>query len=121
MEFPLCLSVEILSLEMNSHLYFHPSYIDNSPNSVCEAQLIGMPVLAVNVGGVSTILENGDMGYLVPSNEPDMAASLIVDLSKKQNLLIEKCELTRLKATQRHKKDVIIQSLLKGYQAISLL
>ena len=65
--------------------------------------------------------ENGDMGYLVPSNEPDMAASLIVDLSKKQNLLIEKCELTRLKATQRHKKDVIIQSLLKGYQAISLL
>lgn len=112
---------EILSLEMNSHLYFHPSYIDNSPNSVCEAQLIGMPVLAVNVGGVSTILENGDMGYLVPSNEPDMAASLIVDLSKKRNLLIEKCELTRLKAMQRHKKDVIIQSLLKGYQAISLL
>lgn len=111
---------EILNLEMNSHLYFHPSYIDNSPNSVCEAQFIGMPVVAVNVGGLSTILEEGNMGYLVPSNEPDTAASLIVDLSKNQNLLIQKCEFSRLKAKQRHKKDSIIQSLLDSYQALSL-
>lgn len=111
---------EILNLEMNSHLYFHPSYIDNSPNSVCEAQFIGMPVVAVNVGGLSTILEEGNMGYLVPSNEPDTAASLIVDLSKNQNLLIQKCEFSRLKAIQRHKKDSIIQSLLDSYQALSL-
>lgn len=111
---------EILSLEMDSHLYFHPSYIDNSPNSVCEAQMIGMPVMAVNVGGVSSILDDGRMGWLLPSNEPDMAASLIVELSKKRDILVQKSEFTRLKARKRHQKDAIINSLMDGYHDMML-
>jgi len=111
---------EILSLEMDSHLYFHPSYIDNSPNSVCEAQMIGMPVMAVNVGGVSSILDYGRMGWLLPSNEPDMAASLIVELSKKRDILVQKSKFTRLKARKRHQKDAIINSLMDGYYDMML-
>ena len=32
---------------VNSSFYIHPSYIDNSPNSVCEAQILGIPVIAM--------------------------------------------------------------------------
>jgi glycosyltransferase involved in cell wall biosynthesis len=35
-----------------SDIFIHPSYIDNSPNSICEAQMMGLPVIATNVGGV---------------------------------------------------------------------
>ncbi|WP_169921793.1 glycosyltransferase family 4 protein [Spirosoma rigui] len=42
----------------------HPSYIDNSPNSVCEAQLAGLPVVASNVGGVSSLVEHEVTGML---------------------------------------------------------
>lgn len=51
-------------------VYVHPSYIDNSPNSVCEAQLCKVPVIANNVGGVNTIIQDGETGYLVPANDP---------------------------------------------------
>ncbi|GAB3756404.1 glycosyltransferase family 4 protein [Spirosoma pomorum] len=42
----------------------HPSYIDNSPNSVCEAQLAGLPVVASDVGGVSSLIEHNETGLL---------------------------------------------------------
>ncbi len=61
--------------------YVHPSYIDNSPNSVCEAQALGVPVVATNVGGVSSIVENGRTGWLVPANDPVATASRLSGLA----------------------------------------
>lgn len=61
--------------------YVHPSYIDNSPNSVCEAQVLGVPVVATNVGGVSSIVDDGKTGFLVPANDPVSLARKMVDLS----------------------------------------
>lgn len=109
---------EIKAIELESHLYFHPSYIDNSPNSVCEAQMLGMPVIAVNVGGLATILDNYSMGWLVPSNEPHMAASLITRLAENYTMLGEKRDYTYMRARQRHDKSSIIQSLLNAYKSI---
>ena len=60
--------------------YVHPSYIDNSPNSVCEAQVLGVPVVATNVGGVASIVEDGKNGWLVPPNDPLMMAARIADV-----------------------------------------
>ncbi len=61
--------------------YVHPSHIDNSPNSVCEAQVLGVPVVATNVGGVSSIVEEGKTGFLVPANDPVALARRIIDLT----------------------------------------
>ncbi|MBO0932080.1 glycosyltransferase family 4 protein [Fibrella aquatilis] len=51
----------------------HPSYIDNSPNSVSEAQLAGLPVVASNVGGVSSMIESGETGILTSLEPVDIA------------------------------------------------
>ena len=61
--------------------YVHPSYIDNSPNSVCEAQVLGVPVVATDVGGVPSIVENGKTGWLVPANDPVATASRLSGLA----------------------------------------
>ncbi len=46
-------------------LFVHPSLIDNLPNTTCEAQCCGTPVLAFNAGGnVETFLP-GDSGFAV--------------------------------------------------------
>lgn len=58
-------------------LYVHPSYIDNSPNSVCEAQVLGVPVVATNVGGVSSLFLGDDRSGLVPANDPVSMADAI--------------------------------------------
>ena len=60
-------------------VYVHPSYIDNSPNRVCEAQVLGVPVIATNVGGVSSIVEAGKTGFLVPANDPVALARAMLD------------------------------------------
>ena len=60
--------------------------MDNSPNSVCEAQMIGVPVVAAAVGGVPSLVEDGVTGLLaVPGNAEDFAEkirSLIVDADR---------------------------------------
>lgn len=54
----------------------HPSYIDNSPNSVCEAQLAGLPVVASNVGGLASLIEPDQTGLLTSLDPADIAAQV---------------------------------------------
>lgn len=73
---------------LNCTLYVHPSYIENSPNSIGEAQLLGIPVIATNVGGVSSMVDHGSNGYLVPANDPYMIVKYILELyyDKEKNI-----------------------------------
>ena len=106
---------------LSSTVYVHPSYIDNSPNSVCEAQMCGVPVIATNVGGVCSIVEDGVTGYLVPANDPYQIAYLANNLFK--NLVeVEKItETARQNAQQRHNKVKIANQFLTAYNHILTL
>lgn len=109
---------EIKSLMTSSDVFVHPSYIDNSPNSVCEAQVLGLPVIACNVGGVSTIIKDNETGKLIPSNGVFELASLLKNFSLNQiefNLLGENGQKT---AIQRHNRQRIKTDLLKFYKII---
>ena len=65
-----------------STMYVHTAYIENSPNSICEAQIIGMPIISTMVGGIATLVRNGIDGDLLPANDPWLLANAIVELSK---------------------------------------
>lgn len=68
---------EIASELVSASIYVHPSYVDNSPNSVCEAQMIGVPVVAAAVGGVPSLVEDGVTGLLaVPGDAEDFAGKI---------------------------------------------
>ena len=43
-------------------LFLNPSAIENSPNSLGEAMLLGMPCVAANVGGVPSVFTGGEDG-----------------------------------------------------------
>lgn len=108
-------SEELYQLARLSTVYFHPSYIDNSPNSVCEAQIIGLPVIAVNVGGVSTLIEDKETGILTPPNEPHMAAMNILNLLDDKNLMMSLSSNAKKEACKRHNPKDIMSSLLSLY------
>ncbi len=111
-------SSEILTAKLlESTIYVHPSYIDNSPNSVCEAQLLGVPVIAVNVGGLATIVKDGITGYLVPANDPVMLASYIVNANNEASLTTLSLN-ERNVAHNRHNPQTIINKLLSIYRSI---
>lgn len=49
---------------LQAHLMVMPSLIENSPNSIGEAMMLGVPVVAAKVGGIPSILRDGKEGYL---------------------------------------------------------
>ena len=114
----LCGVVDPLQLqeaETNATLYFHPSYIDNSPNSLCEAQMMSLPVVATFVGGIPSLIDNGIDGFFVPANDPYQAAYHIERLANNKDLNIAMGEKAREKAMKRHDKKEISKQLLAVY------
>lgn len=99
-------------------IFIHPSYIDNSPNSVCEAQLIGIPVISTNVGGVSSLIKNDMTGYLVPSNDPFTLASKVIEVKTNKIESTKVGKNSRKIAFLRHDKNTIVHDLLKIYSTI---
>lgn len=103
---------------LKSTLYFQPSYIENSPNSVAEAQILGLPVVATNVGGTSSMVEHGETGFLFPATDPYMAAYYVNNLTKNKSQNIVMGEKGQAVANQRHDRDTIVKELIETYKKI---
>lgn len=103
---------------LSSTMYVHSSYIENSPNSVGEAQMVGVPVVASRVGGTDSMVEHGKTGFLYPVTDPYIAAYYIKRLigNKEENMAIGKK--AREIALVRHDKRQIVEELLDVYEQI---
>lgn len=100
-------------------VFVHPSYIDNSPNSVCESQLLGLPVIACNVGGVSSLIQHKKTGFLVPSNGVFELVHYLKTLYTDKNLAIAIGKQAKEVALKRHDREKIIEDLLGVYSQIT--
>lgn len=107
---------EIVAILQESTIYVHPSYIDNSPNSLCEAQYIGMPTIATNVGGIPTIM-NYQEEFMESPIVPHSLASKIISLHQKIIRGEYESTLNHL-AIQRHNPFIIIKKLKDVYSKI---
>lgn len=109
---------ELIRILSSASCYVHPSYIDNSPNSVCEAQYIGIPVLATYVGGIPTLVEHGKTGLLFPANDPYALVSLLGQIRRDPNLSKTLSENERVTSRARHDPETIKKQLLSIYNQI---
>lgn len=101
---------------LESTMYFHPSYTENSPNSVCEAQILGVPVVASRVGGTDSLVEHGKTGFLYPVTDPYIAAYYIMYLVDNPDVNIAIGKAAKQVATARHDKKKIVNELMETYQ-----
>ncbi len=60
---------EMKKMYLQSNVFVSPSSIENSPNSVGEAMILGCPVVSSNVGGVSSIMKPGIEGLTYPADD----------------------------------------------------
>lgn len=100
---------------LSSTVYVHPSYIDNSPNSVCEAQICGVPVVSTDVGGINSIVKDEETGFLVPANDPYQMAYLINELGNNIDMNVNVGKEGRVIALNRHNRYHICESLYNNY------
>jgi glycosyltransferase involved in cell wall biosynthesis len=60
---------------------------EGTPMSIIQAQLMGLPVIATDVGSVNEVLENGKSGFVLPYN-PTKFAEAIINFKTDRHLYI---------------------------------
>jgi glycosyltransferase involved in cell wall biosynthesis len=58
-------------------VYVNPADVEGLPVTILEALALGRPVVATSVGGVPSIVRDGETGLLVPPGDPDAIAQAI--------------------------------------------
>lgn len=109
---------QVKDVLLTSDIYIHPAYIDNSPNALCEAMLLGIPCIASYVGGIPSLIEDGISGILVPVNEPYYLAEKIVSLAKDKDFQQSLSNAAIAKSRERHLPENIENELITAYNQI---
>lgn len=108
----------LAAMLLESDVYVHPAYIENSPNSVCEAQMLGMPVVAAASGGVPSLIRDGDTGVLVPVGDHESTARSIATLAAEPQKAAALGRNAAAAAAARHDPKKIASELTAVYRRI---
>lgn len=109
---------EIWEILLESDVFVLPTYNDNSPNSLAEAMVLGMPVVASRVGGIPSMIKDGVNGILCePRNAADLA-NVITRLLKNRALMAELGSNARRVATERHEPQQVVEATMDAYRKI---
>lgn len=109
---------ELLKHLLRAHIYVMPSHIDNSPNSLCEAMLLGTSCIATNVGGTASLIENDSDGILIQDGDPWHLAGAVKELLGDPELRSRIGINARKKAMERHSPAAVCKQLIDTYISI---
>lgn len=102
---------------LRSNVFICPSSLENSPNSLGEAQALGVPAIASYVGGVPDMMR-GDEGHLYRFEDSTMLAKMIcVIFEEKEGA--RPCQDLRSAAIIRHDPESVINTLLQVYRELA--
>ncbi len=96
----------------------NPSAIENAPNSVAEAMIVGTPCVASYVGGSPEMLDNGKAGYLYRYDEYAMLADRISYVFENPNDACLKSDYSRELSRKRHDPNTLESKLISIYSDV---
>src|SRR5208282_6575682 len=95
-----------------------PSGNENSPNTLAEAMVSGLPVIASAVGGIPSMVEHGQTGWLVPPRNPAELANASLQLLNDPELRARLGGAARQQARDRHRPEHVAAQTAQAYQEI---
>jgi len=104
---------------VNSNIYVMPSHIENSPNNLCEAMLVGIPCIATYAGGTGSILRDKIDGITVQDGDPWALAGAILELHENPQQAEKYSASARSAALDRHNPLNVVPSLLEVYRNVA--
>jgi glycosyltransferase involved in cell wall biosynthesis len=112
---------EMCRTMIQSHIFVSPSMIENSSNSIGEAQILGVPCIASYVGGTPDMIDHGNTGFLYRYEEYEMLASYICNIFSNDKLAVRLSEKSKISASNRHNKEQNAITLYNIYSKIVAL
>lgn len=103
---------------LKSNLFLCPSTIENSPNSLGEAMILGVPSVASNVGGVASIFTDMADGLLYESGDVDGMVKAISTIFDDMSLCNKFSSHAFMHAKITHNPAANYQRLIEIYREI---
>ena len=109
---------ELVEQCLSADAYVMASHIENSPNNLCEAMILGLPCVGTFAGGTGSLLQDGVEGILVQDGDPWAMAGAIIELLNNYDLCVKYGVHARKRALVRHNKENIVANLIETYTQI---
>lgn len=103
---------------LESNVFVSASAIENSPNSLGEAMLLGVPCVASDVGGCADMMEHKKEGFIYPFNESYKLAFYLCKIFENESLAENLGQEARKKALITHDKEKNNEILCRIYEEI---
>ena len=113
-----CKADEMIKNYLKSRIFICPSSIENSPNSLGEAQLLGTPVIASYVGGVPDMVIHNETGLLYRFEEVEMLAENIRTVFNNSAFSLEVSKNAISTANLRHNRQINLKKTVDIYSEI---
>ena len=102
---------------LESSCYVSASFIENSSNAICEAQILGMPCIASHTGGTPSLVSDEQTGLLFSRGDHIMLARQVERVLLDDALSNRLGPASRDAARRRHDPQTIVAALLSAYRA----
>lgn len=103
---------------LKANVFVLPSVIENSPNSLAEAMILGVPCIAADVGGVNSMLQHAKEGYIYRVDEPHMLSYYLYEIMMNQELAQIFSSNARKRALQMFDEFENTQKVIAMYREI---
>lgn len=101
---------------LESGLFLSCSVLENSPNSVGEAMLLGMPVVSSRVGGVASMLQDGAEGLLYTCGDENALVHAVCTMLTDTEFAVRCGKQARVHALQTHDGQKNFERLMEIYR-----
>lgn len=105
---------------LKSHVFASSSLIENESNSISEAKLLGVPVVASFVGGVTSRIKHSEDGFLYQHDASYMLSYYICKIFDNDKLAIELSRNSKISANNINDRKTNYEKLLSIYAEISI-
>jgi glycosyltransferase involved in cell wall biosynthesis len=109
---------EVAKHHLSSQIFVLSSGNENSPNTLAEAMVSGLPVIATAVGGIPSMVEHGQTGWLVPPRNPAELAKAILQLLNDPEQRARLGQAARQRARDRHRPEQVAAQTVEAYREI---
>jgi glycosyltransferase involved in cell wall biosynthesis len=109
---------EIVSELAGAAVFVHPSFVDNSPNALAEAMILGLPCVASAVGGIPSMLSDGREGLLFEPGDVVALAAAVSGLAAEPALAARLGENAQRRAVERHEPQRVAEETVAAYEDI---
>ncbi len=104
---------------LKTHVFVSPSVLENLPNSLGEAMILGVPSIASDVGGVSNLVDHRVDGLIYRTDAPEILAYYMYSIMLDDNLANSLSINARQKAAKVYDREINIKDILSMYDTIA--